>query len=101
MDGYFVDVIGSDVSDLTPKGSIVTKLSHQVSLDVLQTNLTDFIEKMCIALKNVQTKISNYSLHEIEMSVDISASGGVTLVGSIEAGAKGGITLKFVRDSHE
>lgn len=101
MDGYYVDIIGSDVSALAPKGLAATKLPQHLSVDVLQENLTDFVEKMCIALKNVQTKISNYSLDEIEVSVDISASGGVTLVGSIEAGAKGGITLKFVRESHE
>jgi hypothetical protein len=39
--------------------------------------------------------VGDYELHEVKLQVEISAKGGVNLVGTAEAGGKGAITLTF------
>lgn len=45
-----------------------------------------------------QSQSKKYSLDEIEVSVDISASGSIKLIGSVEVGASSGLKLTFKRN---
>lgn len=40
-------------------------------------------------------KVGDFQLKEVQLQVEISAEGGVNLVGSMKAGVKGAITLTF------
>lgn len=102
MESSTISVVGKEPSTFVSKGDTRTHLvCRDLPIDTLQTNLAEFIDKLEVSLKNVQSTISDYSLDEIEVSIEVSAAGSISLVGSIEAGATGGITLKFKRCSHE
>lgn len=42
-------------------------------------------------------RLDQWRMEEVELSLEISAEGGVRLVGSATAGVTGGITVKFAR----
>ena len=84
------------------KGAISSSfLTKNLSLDTLKTSLSDFVSKINDTLLDFNLKVKNYDLDEIEMTVEVSASGGVNLIGAVEAEATGGITLKFKRCKNE
>ena len=94
-----ISIISYDFQHVMSKGlrnNILFK-QGELSVDVLQANLSTFIKNMEAAFNQVTTSISNYELDEIEIKVEISAAGGVSLIGSVEAEATGGIALKFKR----
>lgn len=39
--------------------------------------------------------VGSFTLQEVQLQVEVSASGGVNLIGTAEAGGKGAITLTF------
>ncbi len=55
------------------------------------SNLTGQISDILDDVKDV----GNFKLKEVQISVEISAEGGVALIGTAKAGAKGAITLSF------
>lgn len=71
----------------------------EVSLDIVRENLAAFINNLSTTFDQVTATINNYELDEIEVKVDITVSGGVRLIGSMETGMDGGVTLKFKRKS--
>lgn len=102
MEDYTISIIGKDSCDLVSKGKVETRLAYRnLPISTLQANLTDFITQLGTSLEHIQTGISNYTLDEIEINIEVSATGSISLVGAIEAGATGGITLKFKRCLHE
>lgn len=102
MEEYTISIIGKDSCELEPKGKAETHFSYRnLPINTLQANLTDFITRLGTSFENIKTEMSNYALDEIEINVEVSASGGISLVGSIEAGATGGIMLRFKRCLHE
>lgn len=102
MEEYTIEILGKKDSEFTSKGNTVSHLiCSKLPISTLQTNLSDFITRLAISLENVQSGISNYILDEIEINVEVSATGSISLVGAIEAGTTGGITLRFKRCRHE
>ncbi len=98
MEGYKITVVGKESDDFVSQGNIGTRLvSRELPIETFQANLTVFIERLGVSLKNIQSGISNYALDEIEINIEVSASGSISLIGSVETGATGGITLKFKR----
>ena len=94
-----ISIIGRDSQPIQSKGLYNQTLFKQraLSIDVLRTNLSAFIESMSAIFDQTTASINNYELNEIEVNVDVSVTGGVSLIGSVDAGAAGGITLKFKR----
>lgn len=99
MSDKTISVIGKDYPQAQSKG-----LSNnfrvdckEVSLDTLRSNLSAFVNSLGITFDKMETTINNYELDEIEVKVDITVSGGVRLIGSMETGMDGGVTLKFKR----
>lgn len=95
------------VDDPQKKG-IVSKSPDSSSLvyrdlpiEKLKENLNDFTDKISEVLNGIQGKIKNYQLDEIELNVELSASGSIRLIGSVEVGTTGAITLTFKRCNHE
>lgn len=93
-----IEVICRDDDPQISKGVISSNLlTKQLPFDTFKSSLLNFVRKINDALADINLKVKNYDLEEIEMTIEVSASGGVSLIGAIEAEAKGGITLKFKR----
>lgn len=101
MENCMISVVGKGSETFMSKGSGGTRLvCKDLPVDTLQKNLAEFIDRLGTSLECVQSRISNYDLDEIEINIEVSATGSISLVGSVEAGATGGITLRFKRCSH-
>lgn len=102
MENYNISIIGREFSSFVPKGNSPADLFRkEIPLSDLQTNLSTFISKISLSFEKIKSTIPNYVLDEITVNVEISATGGISLIGSVETGAAGGITLKFKRCPNE
>lgn len=102
MENYSISIVGREFSSLVPKGNLPADLFRkEVPLSDLQANLSSFISKIGLSFEKIKSTIPNYVLDEITVNVEISATGGISLIGSVETGASGGITLKFKRCPNE
>jgi hypothetical protein len=70
-----------------------------VPLDTLSANLQGFIQHLQKALDAPDVPESDYVLDEIELSLALNATGGIALIGKIEAGASAAIKVKLKRKS--
>jgi hypothetical protein len=70
-----------------------------VSSDVLAKNLQSFCEEISEAFDGVTTAVKNYQLDSVEITVQVSATGEVRLVGGASAQLTGGLKLIFLRQS--
>jgi hypothetical protein len=68
-----------------------------VSSDVLAENLQSFCEEIGEAFDGVSTVVKNYQLDSVEITVQVSASGEVRLVGGASTELTGGLKLIFSR----
>ena len=98
-----ISIIGKDYPQAQSKGlSNHSQIGcKEVLLETLKVNLSTFISDLGETFNQMTAEISNYNLDEIEVNVDISVSGGVRLIGSMESGMSGGVTLKFKRKKDE
>lgn len=73
-------------------------LRKDIALDTLRDNLTAFLTAFSHTLDYVENSVSGFHLDEIDVNVEVSAEGSISLIGAVQAGASGGITLKFKRN---
>lgn len=70
----------------------------QVPLERLQASLAEIVaaasETFDVA---AQSAVGQFKLKEIEVQLEITAEGGVRLVGTASVGVKGAMTLRFIR----
>jgi hypothetical protein len=67
-----------------------------VSPETLQANLTRFLRAMEKSLSDAPVQLAEYRLEEIEVAVEVSAEGEVSLLGNGgKVGGKGTLTLKL------
>jgi len=69
--------------------------SVSIDVDTLKTSLEGACEKFSRALKDIK-QVGDFTLSEVTLQAEVSSSGGIKLIGSLEAGAKAAISLKFV-----
>ncbi len=62
----------------------------------IKDSLSTFSSEISTMLQGVQTN-GDFHLSEVELKAELSAEGGVTLIGTAKAGMAGAITLKFSR----
>ena|SRR5580692_7765803 len=77
------------------KGWLAQDQTELRNISVLQSalgNLADTVAK----LQDVET-LSQWRVQEIEMTAEITAEGGIRLLGYATAGVKGGITIRLTR----
>jgi hypothetical protein len=67
---------------------------QQIPVAVLKKNLRSISEEMVKILDEIK-HVGQFKLKEITMQVEISASGGISIIGTASIGGKGAITLKF------
>src|SRR5215210_359152 len=70
-----------------------------VSSDVLAKNLQSFCEEIGEAFDGVSTAVRNYRLDSVEITVQVSATGEVRLIGGASAQLTGGLKLIFSRQT--
>lgn len=80
-------------------GSVAASATEvvSVSLDTVRKNLNSFLEQIAPLLDPPREALKNYEIEEIELSIAISGSGGIELVGKLEAGAQAGMKIKLKR----
>jgi hypothetical protein len=70
----------------------------RVPAQLLRENVGAFVSSIGLALRDVPPALAGYSIDSIEISLEISASGSVSLLGSGgELAGKGGIVFKLAR----
>jgi hypothetical protein len=70
---------------------------NEVDSDELKSNLNELIANLSGVLDNVKST-DGYKLKQFTVGVEISAKGGVSLIGKLEAGAKAAVSLVFEKD---
>lgn len=89
--------IGADYGDSTNDDRGSRKRSR-ISAEDLKQNIGEFIEVVEESFDRAESPKSKLKLEEIELSVEISGSGKVSLLGfGGDAAAKGAVKLKFKR----
>ena len=71
-------------------------LTTPMDTGTIKNSLSTFSSEIGSILQDVQTN-GDFQLSEVELKVELSAEGGVTLIGTAKAGITGAITLKFFR----
>lgn len=85
---------------MTKEQNKAAMIVGKVPLNTLAQSLSVFAAEMDKIFSDAQSESKKYILEEIEVSVDISASGSIRLIGTVEAGASGGLKLTFKRNKH-
>ncbi|QLE58859.1 hypothetical protein [Nostoc sp. TCL26-01] len=65
-----------------------------VPISILQDNLNKICEGVATLFQDVQA-VGNVKLKEITVQVEVSAEGGIEIIGTGKLGSKGAITLTF------
>ena len=69
-----------------------------IPVEKLRAGLSDLIAKLSAATTALATKSEGLSLKELEVGIELTAEGGVSLIGTAKAGATASLKLTFVRD---
>jgi hypothetical protein len=95
----YIRTVVSSTSKVEEKGMLSKQTAQMVAnvdTDSLKKNLNDLMENLSDVF-SAQQERSPFGLKQVEVGVEITAEGGVNLIGSITAGAKASITLTFER----
>lgn len=65
-----------------------------IPTDRLKKSLTGVSEAVLTVIKDIK-QVGQFKLKEITLQVEVSAEGGINLIGTATLGGKGAITLKF------
>jgi len=96
-----IDVFALDVpdDDNDAKGGLgqasAEAVLKRIPVSTIQRNLNTFVQSMSGALKEVSSLGGDFGLREIVLNVEVTASGGVVLIGTAKVEGKGSISLRF------
>lgn len=68
---------------------------RNLSTDRLTSSLMDIREGLDEVFASINA-VGKFELNEVKLTLEVTAKGGFALIGSVEAGARGGVTLTFV-----
>ncbi|SAL86427.1 hypothetical protein AWB68_08024 [Caballeronia choica] len=68
-----------------------------LNVSVVSQNMTRFCNAVAMALKDAELRDLPYPLDAVELTVELTGSGEVRLVGSVGAELSGGLKLTFKR----
>lgn len=69
-----------------------------IDVEKLSDNLDSLTSNLAQVFRNLKA-VGGYELQEVQVAVEVNASGGVNLIGNLTAGAKGALTLTFAPPS--
>jgi hypothetical protein len=82
----------------TFSGLIATRI--EVKSETLQANLSKFLSAMGGVLDKIPKALGGYEIRELEIEVEVSAEGEISLLGTGgKLGGKGSLTLKLERNA--
>jgi hypothetical protein len=71
----------------------------EIPVERLKASLSDLVAKLRAATTNLAAKAADgLSLKELEVGIELTAEGGVSLIGTAKAGATASLKLTFVHD---
>lgn len=82
---------------LTPKPE---KLLKEVDADTIKASLSELTGKLAGLFDDIKA-VGDFRLSTVQLAVQISASGGVSLVADAKAGASGTISLTFTENTEK
>jgi hypothetical protein len=96
-------VIEDDLDEQDTMGRLFQRSDANVVLrhipvKTLRDNLQSTIEALRSLFNELADEPGDVQLREAQVGFEVSASGGIQLIGTAEVGAKGAITLVFRRD---
>ena len=96
-DTLTVIVAKSDMNKgIFDSGSLV---SVEIPVERLKLGLSNLVAKLRMATADLAATADGLSLKELEVGVELTAEGGVSLIGTAKAGATASLKLTFVRGS--
>lgn len=66
----------------------------EIDADKLQHSLSYLSEQLSKIFQDIK-RVGDFQLKQIQLQAEITAEGGIALIGSTKAGVKGAITLTF------
>ncbi len=79
--------------------TVATQTVSEVGSKELQKNLNELVTELGGVLDGLNNRQGDgFKLKQFTVGVDISAKGGVSLVGKLEIGGKAAVSLVFERD---
>ena len=98
MSSQEIFIIGTSDYDAIAKGGFDSTIECQtVRIEDLKRNLSNFLGSLNPVFSDLETTIGNLELKQITINVGVSASGKVGLIGSVESGIEGGISITLKR----
>jgi TPP-dependent 2-oxoacid decarboxylase len=85
---------------LKPEGlmTLDRRSSNPIKADVLQKNVTEFLESMDTVVSNSPKTVGNYSIDSIQINAEISGEGQIGIAGTgIKVGGTIGITFNLAK----
>jgi hypothetical protein len=93
-------VLVSVVESVDERTKAIFRPDAEVLLEYIPAErLRESLSKLCGGLSKIFSDIKavgNFRLQEVTVQVEITAEGGISLIGTASVGGKGAITLKFV-----
>jgi len=68
--------------------------TKKINTETLKESMSDLSEQISEILQNIKS-VGDFKLQQVQLAVEISAEGGVSLIGTAKAGVKGAVTLTF------
>jgi hypothetical protein len=93
-----ITIVSSEFEHQPGEKGISRRLADKVGTvdsEVLAKHLQSFCEEIGEAFDGVSTVVKNYQLDSVEITVQVSASGEVRLVGGVSTELTGGLKLIF------
>ena len=101
MEDYAISVIVANDQYQSKGGNTSSVISKTISGETLKENLNEFVANIGKTFDGLKSTAKSFELEEFELNIEVSANGGINLIGMVQGGAKSGITMKFKRISHE
>ena len=92
-----IPVVVEPAAELEPGTLGVGDAGARIALidaEKLRQSITELTGKITDLFQDIKA-VGDYQLKEVQVQLEINTEGGVSLVGSLKAGARGAITLTF------
>ncbi|UCE06734.1 MAG: hypothetical protein JSW07_01450 [bacterium] len=92
-----IPVIFEETAEITP-GTLGVLTPDRIMKEIDSDKIRESFSKLSKQISGLFQEIKNvgdFTLREVQLSVEITAEGGVALIGNVKAGTKGAITLTF------
>jgi len=68
--------------------------AKNINAEKLKDSMSELAGQISEIMNDIKS-VGDFKLQQVQLAVEISAEGGVSLIGTAKAGAKGAITLTF------